>query len=414
MELETGTIFLAGLATFASPCVLPMIPIYLSVLMGGTLGQGEEITPRARVRLVVNGLSFILGFTAVFVLLGLTATALGRFMLTNRLVFQQIGGLLVFVFGLKFLGWLRIEFLEREKRIQVDRSGGGGLGPVGAFVMGLTFAFGWTPCIGPVLGAILTFTAVSATSAADGAWNLFVYAAGVGAPLLVVALLAQRGVGLLNRIKRFIPKIEKATGTILVVMGVLMVTDSTSVLTFGVGDDASAALSVDLAHDASVPSASAPGPRLAAALPAASGAAYAGDPASACAGPGAVCDIAPASPFEVALDEAAPTPPAAIGEAHALYFHQPHCPNCLKLAPMINALSDTCAGKGLRVDRIDVSEGRNKKLAAARGVRGTPTLVFVDADGTEIARFVGGVDLAQLHDAVTLLTGDRCSDFTPL
>jgi cytochrome c-type biogenesis protein len=386
-----------------------MIPIYLSVLMGGTLGQGEEITPRARVRLMVNGLSFILGFTAVFVLLGLTATALGRFMLENRLLFQQLGGLLVFVFGLKFLGWLRIDALEREKRIHLDGGGGRRLGAVGAFTMGLTFAFGWTPCIGPVLGAILTFTAVSADGIWDGAWNLFVYAAGIGVPLLLVAVLAQRGVGLLNRIKRFIPKIEKTTGVILVAMGVLMVTDNTTLLTFGVGEDASAELSIDLAHDAATPAAAAASPQIAQAASAP------GEPgqAVACDGSAEACDIAPPSPFEVAMSEASPALAAHVGEARALYFHQPNCPNCLKLAPIIAAMTQTCSGQGLRVEKIDVSQGPNKALAAKRGVRGTPTLVFEDADGTEVARFVGGVDLTQVHEALAVLTGERCADFTP-
>ena len=407
MELEIGTIFLAGLATFASPCVLPLIPIYLSVLMGGALGDGEEITPRARVRLVVNGLSFILGFTVVFALLGLTATALGRTLLENRLLLQQLGGLLVFVFGLKFLGWLHIELLEREKRFHLNGGGGRRIGPVGAFTMGLTFAFGWTPCIGPVLGAILTYAAVSSENIADGALKLIVYSAGIGLPLLAVAILAGSGVSLLNRIKRFIPKIEKATGATLVIIGVLMVTDNVGILGMGIGDDASAELSIDLSHEASPP---AGGVRIAQATPEAS----APDDAVACDGSAEACDIAPASAFELALSEAAPAPAAHAGEARALYFHQPHCPNCLKLAPIIAAMTQTCSGQGLRVEKIDVSQGPNKALAARRGVRGTPTLVFEDSDGTEVARFVGGIDLAQVHEALAVLTGERCADFTPL
>ena len=411
MVLETGTIFLAGLATFASPCVLPMIPIYLSVLMGGSLSDGEEITPRARMRLLLNGLSFILGFTVVFILLGLTATALGQFMLTHRLLFQQLGGLLVFVFGLKFLGWLHIDILEREKRIQLAGRPAGRLGPVGSFVMGLTFAFGWTPCIGPVLGAILTFTAVNATSLGDGVWNLFVYAAGIGTPLLVVALLAHRGVGLLNRVKRFIPKIEKTTGALLVAMGVLMVTDNTTLLTFGVGEDASADMSVELASGDGSPAtatAAAPTTHAAGAKPD-TATAFGAEPAKACTG-GEVCDIAPgdeASAASAASHEVTPG-------RRALYFWQPNCPSCLKLAPVIAAMSQTCSGKGLDVSKIDVSRTENKGEAARRGVRGTPTLVFVDDDGTEVARLVGAVDLAQVHDAVAVLMGDQCADFTRL
>lgn len=418
MELTAGAIFLAGLATFLSPCVLPMIPIYLSVLMGGSMNKDDEVDARARVRLLLNGTMFILGFGAVFVLLGLTATALGSFMLENRLLFQQLGGLLVFVFGLKFMGWLHIQALETERRLQFG-GGGGRLGPVGSLVMGFTFAFGWTPCIGPVLGAILTYTAVSTSNLSDGAFNLLMYAAGIATPLFIVALLAQQGVGLLNKVKRFIPKFEKATGVALLAMGVLMVTDSTSLLTFGIGEDASAELSMKVAATADPSGAkNAAAVKLAQADPKTAtdavhvgggpgGAAGAGE-AGMCTGEGETCGIAPAA------DSDGPVASLQGEGARVLYFHQPHCPNCLKLAPVINAMTATCTGKGLQVQKVDVSQGPNKRFAAKKGVRGTPTLVFVDGDGTEVARLVGAVSLDQIHDATAVLMGDQCRDFSTM
>lgn len=413
MELETGTIFLAGLATFASPCVLPLIPIYLSVLMGGALGDGEEISPRARMRLFVNGFSFIMGFTVVFILLGLTATALGASLLENRLLLQQLGGLLVFVFGLKFLGWLHISFLEREKRFHLS-GGGKRIGPLGAFTMGLTFAFGWTPCIGPVLGAILTYTAVSTAHISEGALNLLVYSAGIGVPLLVVAVLAGGGVTLLNRIKRFIPRIEKATGVALAVIGVLMVTDNITLLGFGIGEDASAEMSVDLAHEAKANALEHPSPRIAQASPGADHAAPTSDPgAEACDGAGEYCEADPVTAADLAAADSAAAA-KNVGEARVLFFHKPDCPNCHKIAPLVAALGQTCSGRGLRVERVDISESANKGFANKRGVRGTPTLVFEDVDGTEVARFVGGVTFDQVHEALAVLTGERCADFTPL
>lgn len=417
MTLASGTIFLAGLATFASPCVLPVIPIYLSVLLGGSIRTtaGDR---RGRLRLFTNGFMFVMGFTLVFVALGLTATAVGRFFLEHRLLFQQIGGLVVFLFGLKFLGWLRIEALEREKRFHV--AAGESLSPWGALVMGVTFGFGWTPCIGPVLGAVLTFTAVSADSLGEGAWNLFLYAAGIGLPLLVVALLAQSGVRLLDRVKRFLPRIEKATGAVLIAMAVLMVTDSTSLLTFGVGDEASAGLGQDVAAKA-VPT---EGERLSAALAAASGDARldAGAPASeeaadeTCSGGGTACAIAAADDPVFSPHVSTGTDPASlpVDGPTVVYFWQPSCPSCLKMAPIIRSMTSTCAGEGLAVTKIDVSQRANRGAVTQFGVRGTPTLVFRDGQGREVSRLVGAADLDAVHEAMAVLMGQACAGFTPM
>jgi len=415
MTLAAGTIFLAGLATFASPCVLPMIPIYLSVLMGASLRQAAEspaAARRARLRLFANGAMFVLGFTLVFVALGLTATAIGRFFLSHRLLFQQLGGLVVFLFGLKFLGWLRVEALEREKRFQV--AAGETLSPWGALVMGVTFGFGWTPCIGPVLGAVLTYTAVSADGILDGAFNLFLYALGVGAPLLVVALLAQQGVRLLDRVKRFLPRIERATGVVLVAMAVLMVTDSTSILTFGVGDDASAGIGQDVAAEARAESASQTPQLVASAEGSAAvgvAAATTGRPTAAtCAAETEACGVAGADEAVFGPDTVAGSQPMA--GPTAFYFWQPNCPSCLKMAPIIRAMTATCAGEGLAVRKIDVSRRDGRPLAAQFGVRGTPTLVFVDDDGQEVSRLVGASDLETVHGSIAVLMGQACADFT--
>jgi cytochrome c-type biogenesis protein len=280
-------------------------------------------------------------------------------------------------------------------------------------MMGVTFGFGWTPCIGPVLGAVLTYTAVSAEGVLDGAVNLFLYAAGVGAPLLVVALLAQQGVRLLNRIKRFLPRIEKATGAVLVGMAVLMVTDSTSLLTFGVGDDASAGIGQRVVAAAKQADGSdggaADGSKLLASVGDVGAAVADGGPA--CGAKATACGVAGADEpvFEPEAGWSTPT-----GQPTALYFFQPNCPACLEMTPIVRAMTATCAGKGMAVHRIDISQREQRSMAAQYGIRGTPTLVFVDDAGKEVSRLVGASDLGTVHDAIAVLMGQACARFTPM
>jgi cytochrome c-type biogenesis protein len=407
MSLATGTIFLAGLLTFLSPCVLPLIPIYLSVLLGGSIEDLEalESTAKARGRwkLLRNGAMFVLGFSMVFILLGMSASALGRFLSAHRLLFQQLGGLLVFLFGLKFIGWLHLDALNRERRFNLAPKKG--LGMLGALVMGFTFAFGWTPCIGPVLGAVLTFTATATDSVLDGAWYLLVYALGIGFPLLLLAVLAQPGIRLLNRVKRHIPKIEKATRVILLAMAVLMVTDSTSMLTFNsfAGTDE---LSRETVHKLGGPErtgAKTRPPRAGASGKTLDGAADDGGSCEEATG----CGLGDEEAFDSAMTEdfSLPQGPAVID------FYKPDCPACLKLVPLLNSMEATCAEKGMDLYRLDVSHPENRAFAASLGVVGTPTLVFVDADGVEVTRLVGAVDHAALQNAIDVIMGSECRNF---
>ncbi|MFH1530466.1 MAG: cytochrome c biogenesis protein CcdA [Pseudomonadota bacterium] len=380
MSLAAGTIFLAGLLTFLSPCVLPLIPIYLSVLLGGSIEELESLESTAKVRgrwkLLSNGAMFIVGFTLVFVLLGMSASALGRFLSVHRLLFQQLGGLLVFMFGLKFLGWLHLDALDRERRFNLAPTKG--LGALGALVMGFTFAFGWTPCIGPVLGAVLTFTATATDSVYGGAWYLFLYAMGVGLPLLALAVLAQPGIRLLNRVKRHIPKLERATGVILLAMAILMVTDSTSLLIF----DSFAStdeLARDTVHE------------------------LAGGSCDEDLG----CDLDGEGAEDGAMmeDFSLPRGPAVID------FYKPDCPACLKIVPLLNAMEATCVEKGMDLYRLDVSRPENRAFAAALGVVGTPTLIFVDGDGVEVSRIVGAANHDSIQNALDVIMGTECRDF---
>ncbi|TDL84082.1 cytochrome c biogenesis protein CcdA [Palleronia sediminis] len=217
----------AGLLSFLSPCVLPIVPPYLAYMGGITINDAAgEAAGRRRAALA--GLFFVMGLSTVFLLLGFTASAFGAFFLQNQTLFARISGVVVIVFGLHFLGVFRIPMLDREARLDAGDRGGSALG---AYVLGLAFAFGWTPCIGPQLGAILSLAATEA-NVARGTTLLAVYAAGLGIPFLLAALFLNRATGVLNRLKRHMGAIEKAMGLLLLIVGVALLTGAFSAFSF--------------------------------------------------------------------------------------------------------------------------------------------------------------------------------------
>ncbi|GFE50357.1 cytochrome C biogenesis protein CcdA [Roseobacter cerasinus] len=209
----------AGVISFLSPCVLPIVPPYLAYMSGVSVGDMSGETA-ARRRAVISALFFVLGLSTVFLILGFTASAFGAFFLQNQVLFAQISGLVVIVFGLHFLGLFRIPFLDREARLDAGDQGGSSFG---AYILGLAFAFGWTPCIGPQLGAILSLAA-SEASVSRGTLLLGVYAAGLGIPFLLAAMFMTRAVGVMNRLKRHMKTIERVMGGLLILVGLAMVT----------------------------------------------------------------------------------------------------------------------------------------------------------------------------------------------
>jgi len=215
--------FGAGVLSFLSPCVLPIVPPYLAY-MGGISMQELTQEGRASRRAILPALFFFMGLSTVFLLLGFTASTMGHLFLRNAELFGQIAGGVVIVFGLHFLGLFRIPFLMREARIDAGDRGGSAFG---AYVLGLAFAFGWTPCIGPVLGAILTLAATDAT-VTRGTAMLGVYALGLGLPFLLAAIFVQRSMGLMTRLKRHMAVIEKVMGVMLLLVGVALLTGAFS------------------------------------------------------------------------------------------------------------------------------------------------------------------------------------------
>ncbi|MEZ5779737.1 MAG: cytochrome c biogenesis protein CcdA [Paracoccaceae bacterium] len=209
----------AGTLSFLSPCVLPIVPPYLAY-MGG-ISMGEMTSSRAgRRRVMVAAMFFVLGLSTVFLFLGFTASAFGRFFLGNQDWFARVAGVLVMIFGAHFLGVIRIPFLDREARMDAGDQGGSAFG---AYVLGLAFAFGWTPCIGPQLGMILSLAAQDG-SVARGTGLLAIYAIGLGIPFLLVAAFFPRLTAVMAFLKRHMARIERVMGLLLWTIGLLMLT----------------------------------------------------------------------------------------------------------------------------------------------------------------------------------------------
>ena len=208
----------AGLLSFLSPCVLPIVPPYLAY-MGG-VSVGELSSGAGRNRALLPALFFVLGLSTVFLLLGLAASAVGQVFLAYQSWFNIVAAVIVMGFGAHFVGVYRIGFLDREARLDAGDRGGSAFG---AYILGLAFAFGWTPCIGPQLGAILSLAA-SEADVARGTLLLAIYAAGLGVPFLLVAGFLPRLGGLMAWMKRHMDRIEKVMGLLLWTIGLLMLT----------------------------------------------------------------------------------------------------------------------------------------------------------------------------------------------
>jgi len=226
----------AGILSFLSPCVLPIVPPYLA-FMAGTSIEGARGSDH---RVLRAAFCFVLGLSTVFLILGLAASALGRVFLAYQHQMGLIAGIVIIVFGLNFLGLLRIPFLARDLRFEARAGAGTALG---AYVFGLAFAFGWTPCIGPVLGAILALAAQGG-SAGRGLALMGAYAFGLGLPFLVTALFLGRAVGLMAGLKRHMATVERVIGVLLVAVGVLMLTGGFSTMSFWLIDTFPALLRV--------------------------------------------------------------------------------------------------------------------------------------------------------------------------
>lgn len=220
MTLLVFTAFAGGLLSFLSPCVLPLVPPYLCFITGATLDDltGPDTTSRRRT--IYSAGAFVLGFTTVFVLLGATASAAGQFIRAHLPLLAQLAGLFIILMGLHFLGVFRFAMLNREKRYQ---SGARPVGLLGAYGVGLAFAFGWTPCIGPVLATVLAIAAAE-ESVGRGALLLAIYSLGLGVPFMIAAFGVSTFLGFFRRFSKHLGLVEKAMGVLLILAGIAFLT----------------------------------------------------------------------------------------------------------------------------------------------------------------------------------------------
>jgi cytochrome c-type biogenesis protein len=228
-EVTLVAAFAAGFLSFVSPCVLPLIPGYISFVSGVSLEEmrADAAPTTSRLQVFLTSLAFVIGFSLVFVALGASATAVGKFLFARLPLFSKIAGAVLIVFGLHTMGVFRLAFLETEKRVHSQRKPAG---PLGAMLVGVAFAFGWTPCIGPILGGILAI-AGSKNSVTEGVTLLAVYSLGLGIPFLITSLAINQFFGAAKRIRKYYHAIELASGALLIVIGVLIISGELTIIT---------------------------------------------------------------------------------------------------------------------------------------------------------------------------------------
>lgn len=214
--------FSAGLFSFLSPCVLPLFPSYISFITGMSVSDlTADLTTAARRRVLLHSVAFVLGFSLVFIALGASFSAAGQFLLDYRDAIRRVGGILIVIFGLYIAGVLKFALFGRTAQWQIREKPAGYLG---SLAVGITFAIGWTPCVGPILGAILSL-AGTAETVQRGVWLLVAYSAGLGVPFLLSAVALGAFLRFFRRYRPFIPVMERAAGVLLVIVGVLVFTN---------------------------------------------------------------------------------------------------------------------------------------------------------------------------------------------
>jgi cytochrome c-type biogenesis protein len=221
-SLGLALAFSAGLLSFVSPCVLPLVPSYLTFVTG----VGFDDLASSRRAALVHALLFVLGFTLIFVALGASATLLGRLLIAYRVWITRVGGALVVLFGLYLLGVVRVGAFDRERRVHLANKP---LGYLGTVFVGIAFGAGWTPCLGPILGAILTYTAATA-ELSRGLPLLLAYSLGLAIPFLVAAVAVERFLETVTRFRRHLARVSQVSGALLVIVGALMMFDYFTVM----------------------------------------------------------------------------------------------------------------------------------------------------------------------------------------
>ncbi len=351
MAVSLIALFGAGLATFFTPCVLPLIPIYLAAIAGTASASRGGGT-----RLFVRALAFSIGLVLVFSLLGAAAAALGGILKSNEAYLLLFGGVLVLLFGLKFVGLIQIPLLDRVVRLDEERFSSR-IGLLNAFVMGFVFGAGWSPCVGPLLGTALTVAAAQGTSALAGMGLLAIYGLGFVLPFLVVALFAERLIPLVRRVQQGLPLFEKTIGVLLLAgAGYLLVSAVTP----------PAARPVEQASSPAVQA--------------------------------------------VARDHF----PLPDGLPALVEFYRPDCPVCQRMEPVVQRIFERCDGNKVTLRKVDLSRPENRQYITTYRILGVPTFILFDTERNEVARLIGAQSEEAIYQAIATLRGEQCDGVGPL
>ncbi|WP_105615154.1 cytochrome c biogenesis CcdA family protein [Vallitalea okinawensis] len=218
-DLTLFVVFVEGLLSFLSPCILPLIPVYISYLAGATIDEIQHDQSLRRTMLL-NSFGFILGISTVFIILGAGASSIGSFFVTYDVLFRKVGAIIIIIFGLFSTGILKINFLNYERRLNVKNKS-----PkfINAFLLGATFSFGWTPCIGPILGSVLLLASTSSTT--EAMFMLLVYSIGMTIPFFLTTLLVGRAMRQFKKVYKYFNTIKIISGVLLIIMGIAMYFD---------------------------------------------------------------------------------------------------------------------------------------------------------------------------------------------
>ena len=355
MNIDLVALYGIGIMTLATPCVLPLLPIYLGMLMGTGLEAARE--RGGRFRLFSATLAFSAGFTLIFTILGLGASTVGTFLQAHRTALTIVGAVVIIAFGLKFLGVFRIPWLDRELRLPELRTG---RRLVDAFAFGAVFALGWTPCVGPILGSVLTYTASRSAEPLTGALYLGIYSLGVATPMIALGLFADRLLPLLDRLKRHLPKIERATGVALILVGIGL---SLSALPLSLPWDRHSGSDVG--------------------------------------GPVAQFDDSQRS-IDPDLGLPSTTP-------RVVEFFRPDCHACEAARRHVQSLRSDCLGRRIEIMAVNIEDPRNREIARNFSISVVPTFLLIDTEGTERGRMIGAPNLGELRGAAALLMAESCA-----
>ncbi len=351
MSVSLVALFSAGLATFFTPCVLPLLPVYLAAIAGAGAShrQGNR-------RLFARAAAFSIGLVLVFSLLGAAAAALGSFFRNNEPYLLLFGGVLVLLFGLKFIGFIEIPLFDRVFRLDEERFSSR-IGVINAFVMGVVFGAGWSPCVGPLLGSALTVAAATGTSVPAGMGLLAVYGLGFVVPFMATALFADHLLPLLHRAQQGLPLIEKTIGVLLLAgAGYLLVSAVTP---------------------------PAPSPEEARSI----------------------------ASHQSDADDHFPLPD---GLPALVEFYRPDCPVCRKMEPIVERIFARCDGDKITLRKVDLTRPENRRYITTYRIIGVPTFILFDTARTEVARLIGAQTEEAIYQAIATLRGEQCDGVGPV